>query len=153
MQRLYKDLTPTEKEEIKAEQKGTCAICFRDTEPLVIDHDHETGYVRQGLCMRCNLGLGAFEDDWDMLLRALCYVAVHKAGLTDIRIGFRILVEDAKKRVNKWDESLAKEANRQLCKAKQGQQSLVAAVEDILTVERAALGISTLKGSGPSKSE
>jgi len=146
--KLYKDLTPSEAEELKAEQKGTCPICFRDTEPLVIDHDHETGYVRQATCNRCNMGLGMFEDDWDTLLRAMCYVLVHKAGLTDIRIGFRLLIEDAKKKVEKWDESLAKEAEKQLCQAKKRLLKLDAdAVEDILIAEDAARATSTSKDS------
>ena len=41
-----------------------CAICG-DTEHLHIDHNHETGKVRDRLCRPCNLALGFYErTDW-----------------------------------------------------------------------------------------
>ena len=50
-----------------------CAICG-STEDLVIDHDHITGKFRGVLCRRHNLGLGHFDDDPIMLLRAIDYL-------------------------------------------------------------------------------
>jgi len=55
-------LTPAEHEALIAEQGGLCAIC-RDAPVKHIDHNHETGEVRGGLCGPCNMGLGQFRDD------------------------------------------------------------------------------------------
>jgi len=47
-----------------AEQQGACLICKRTFPyPLCVDHCHETREVRSLLCIRCNLGLGNYEDN------------------------------------------------------------------------------------------
>lgn len=47
-----------------------CGICGADS--VHLDHDHETGQVRGGLCHRCNLGVGYLEgwfmDYWTLAL-------------------------------------------------------------------------------------
>ena len=64
-------LTPIETQEfIKGK---TCAICGT-TEDLVIDHDHQTGRIRDTLCRKHNAALGAFDDDPDLLVNALDYL-------------------------------------------------------------------------------
>lgn len=40
-------------------QGGLCAIC-EVRKATVIDHDHDTGKIRQALCNACNSGLGLF---------------------------------------------------------------------------------------------
>lgn len=66
-------------------QDGLCLICKcamvvpapgTKTTPdqAVVDHDHKTGAHRGILCSRCNLGLGKFRDDPNLLTAALAYL-------------------------------------------------------------------------------
>lgn len=58
-------------------QSGQCAICggsLEDTRKTHIDHCHSTGQVRGVLCHACNVGLGHFKDDVDVLARAINYL-------------------------------------------------------------------------------
>jgi len=57
-------------------QGGKCPLCLR-AEPKHIDHCHSTGKVRGVLCFNCNGGLGRFEDDPDVMLRAIDYLHAH----------------------------------------------------------------------------
>jgi hypothetical protein len=50
-----------------------CAICGT-REKLVVDHDHQTNYVRGLLCNRCNLGLGCFQDRTVLFENAIRYL-------------------------------------------------------------------------------
>lgn len=57
---------------------SSCAICKVSEEKLArflnIDHDHETGEVRGLLCNSCNLGLGVFKDNKELLKKAWEYL-------------------------------------------------------------------------------
>ena len=56
-------------------QEGKCSIC--NTSPkgnLSVDHNHQTGKVRGLLCSQCNLGLGIFQDNPNLLLKATAYL-------------------------------------------------------------------------------
>src|SRR5215212_9562868 len=62
-------------------QQGMCAIC--QVEPAAhVDHDHETGAVRQLLCFNCNGGLGQFKDAPEVLRTAADYVERHRPRRT-----------------------------------------------------------------------
>lgn len=50
-----------------------CEICG-DYGPLVLDHDHKTGQVRGLLCHKCNIGLGQFEDNIELMSNAVDYI-------------------------------------------------------------------------------
>lgn len=63
-------------ERMVVDQDGCCAICGV-LDDLVVDHDHRTGRVRQLLCKSCNLGLGHFWDDPELLERAAAYLVGH----------------------------------------------------------------------------
>ena len=60
-------------------QDYTCAICGTAAvksrnKKLVVDHCHDTGKVRGLLCNKCNVGLGQFGDNKEVLLKALAYL-------------------------------------------------------------------------------
>jgi hypothetical protein len=67
-------------ESMLEEQQNKCAICgleFHDesksTRPH-IDHCHNSGDVRGLLCSLCNVGLGHFKDDPQILQSAIQYL-------------------------------------------------------------------------------
>jgi len=61
-------------------QLGLCAICksTRTINPTgqnhCVDHNHETGKIRGLLCHYCNSGIGKFNDNIEMLQKALTYL-------------------------------------------------------------------------------
>ena len=59
---------------LQAEQEGRCAICLRQIDDLVVDHDHTTDAIRGLLCNNCNLAIGHFKEHPDYLLRAIRYL-------------------------------------------------------------------------------
>lgn len=76
-------LTPQRWEALMDEQNGRCPICQSDiTERGVVDHDHACcaggrscgSCVRGLLCVRCNWGLGHFDDDPGSMRRAADYI-------------------------------------------------------------------------------
>lgn len=63
-------------------QRGRCAICHTETtwddRGLAADHDHITGKRRELLCPRCNLTLGAVDDDPILLEKMASYIRKHR---------------------------------------------------------------------------
>lgn len=57
----------------KARDLAECIICGKPAK-LSVDHDHQTGDVRGGLCTNCNLGLGHFKDNPELLRLAALYL-------------------------------------------------------------------------------
>ncbi|WMI33594.1 hypothetical protein SEA_KENREY_232 [Streptomyces phage Kenrey] len=57
-----------------------CAICGTELNIRTarIDHDHETGVIRGTLCNSCNLGLGLFQDNPELLSNAAKYLGLTK---------------------------------------------------------------------------
>lgn len=75
-------ITFTEAEEMLASQNGRCRICkdqikLGGTAGPAIDHCHKTGIVRGVLCRACNLGIGCFREDEEIMLSAIKYVKDH----------------------------------------------------------------------------
>lgn len=59
-----------------------CTICGKlpsGSRDLHLDHDHETGRLRDWLCGNCNVGLGSFQDDPVLLRAAADYLDRHRA--------------------------------------------------------------------------
>jgi hypothetical protein len=69
-------ITQEEYDELLKSQKKVCAICKLDPGGirLSVDHNHKTGQVRGLLCRNCNVGLGLFDDNPDLLHRAVFYL-------------------------------------------------------------------------------
>lgn len=72
-------ITLEDYENMEQQQGGTCAICGEiPNHTLHVDHDHETGKVRELLCSNCNTSLGGFKDNPDLLIAAANYIIKHK---------------------------------------------------------------------------
>ena len=67
-------------------QKPMCKICGKTVHKApenskdkqnqaVIDHDHKTGKLRGLLCHQCNVGIGNFKDDVNILMNAILYLS------------------------------------------------------------------------------
>ena len=58
-------------------QKNRCAICLSNEsggKGWHVDHDHKTGVIRGILCHFCNLGLGHFKDDQQIMKTSIKYL-------------------------------------------------------------------------------
>jgi hypothetical protein len=85
--RLRYGLEPGQYDAMRAAQDDRCAICQRPETRLAsngkpkllsVDHCHASGRVRELLCVGCNVGLGGFEDDVDLLRAAIAYLERHR---------------------------------------------------------------------------
>ncbi len=82
-------LTPETYQELLTLQGDVCAICgIAPTHTYRVDHDHSCcdrdgscgNCVRGLLCMRCNAGIGALDDDPARLRRAADYIESFSLG-------------------------------------------------------------------------
>lgn len=79
---LYGGMTESQYKKIFQQQNGACAICGRIERVfqgkkrinLAVDHCHKTDTIRGLLCQRCNLAIGLFDDDLDVLASATSYL-------------------------------------------------------------------------------
>ena len=55
------------------DQNHKCAIC-RESDPIHVDHCHETNSVRGILCGNCNRGLGCYKDSIELMENAILYI-------------------------------------------------------------------------------
>lgn len=60
-------------------QEGKCLLCSSSgsgkNNRLVVDHDHDTGEVRGLLCWSCNVGIGLFKEDTELLNKVIKYIS------------------------------------------------------------------------------
>lgn len=88
-------MTVEQYERMLAEQNGVCAICGKpETKrstggsdkplPLAVDHCHKTRRsgvskgIRGLLCQACNIGLGKFDDEPELLRKAAAYLEKYR---------------------------------------------------------------------------
>lgn len=77
-------LTITEFETMIEKQNNCCAICGKEfnntkrTKGPYVDHDHNTGKVRELLCHNCNLGIGHFGDNLKLVHLGYLYLLKHQ---------------------------------------------------------------------------
>jgi hypothetical protein len=85
LKRQY-NLTLEEYDSMFIDQNGLCAICEKPESSktvdghiklLCVDHDHNTGKVRQLLCNKCNRALGMLQDDITIASNAVNYLKKH----------------------------------------------------------------------------
>jgi hypothetical protein len=82
--RLKKDhgITLDEYEQMVSDQGGVCKICRRPPrggrthhdQMLHVDHDHATGRIRGLLCRHCNVAIGFFDEDVEIITAAIRYI-------------------------------------------------------------------------------
>jgi len=81
LNRMY-GITEEQYKQMLASQNGCCAICGTNKptgkwKVFAVDHNHETGKVRELLCNECNRGIGLLKDDPERLLKAAKYLLKH----------------------------------------------------------------------------
>lgn len=60
---------------LRGSSKNKCWICGGgSTKNLAVDHNHDDGHVRGLLCQPCNTILGRWNDDPDIVEKALTYL-------------------------------------------------------------------------------
>jgi Recombination endonuclease VII/AP2 domain len=67
------------------DQKGVCAICGQPEtaelngklKALGVDHNHDTGQIRDLLCYSCNLMIGHARENLEILFQAMSYLKRH----------------------------------------------------------------------------
>jgi hypothetical protein len=70
-------ITFEEKNRIVLQQENKCKICgnvFKNARDTHVDHDHNTGKLREILCRKCNYGLGNFKDNVYIMQKAIDYL-------------------------------------------------------------------------------
>lgn len=72
------NMTNEEYDKLFAKQNGKCMICGKrekyKKEKLTIDHNHKTNIFRGLICHKCNRGLGYFNDNGLILIKAVKYL-------------------------------------------------------------------------------
>lgn len=83
-------LTHDQLEQMRANQQNRCVICgdeFSDTNRACVDHDHETGAIRDLLCSKCNQGIGCLKESTAVLHSAIEYLTKHANRCLGTRMG------------------------------------------------------------------
>lgn len=71
-------ITQDQFDQMLVDQNNKCKICkneFKNSKDTHIDHCHSTNKVRSLLCNNCNLALGQFMDNTDIMDNAIKYLS------------------------------------------------------------------------------
>jgi len=73
------NITYQEYNDLLNKQEGKCAICKKHYSEVIqsvlqVDHNHSTGKIRSLLCGSCNMGLGFFKENQQILKQAIEYL-------------------------------------------------------------------------------
>jgi hypothetical protein len=85
--KLMKAFGITHEDYLDLKGSDECFICDKPCKTgrhLAIDHDHKLGHIRGLLCSNCNRGLGMFQDNLDLLVKATQYMTNYKEALEEI---------------------------------------------------------------------
>lgn len=75
-------ITAEQKEQMRLNQDGKCAICgnpFKSHKDTCVDHNHDTGKVRELLCHKHNSLLGYSGESIEVLQSAIRYLQKHRS--------------------------------------------------------------------------
>lgn len=80
------NITKEEYDSLFLSQNKKCSICTTDLSVLDLrhihlDHCHKTGNIRNILCRYCNLGLGKFKDNQELIFNSMLYLQKHQQHL------------------------------------------------------------------------
>ena len=82
--KLKYGMTLEQRTDLLGKQNNACAICgvklSESGTHTHVDHCHTTGKVRAILCTNCNRGLGHFQDNPELLLKAADYINQHSVS-------------------------------------------------------------------------
>jgi hypothetical protein len=77
LKRTY-GITLSQRNELIEQQEGKCKICkveLAGGKHTHIDHDHNTGRIRGILCNHCNVGIGMFKNDKELVHKIIEYLS------------------------------------------------------------------------------
>ncbi len=93
-QQYYKSnwgLSMEEVEDMQKSQGYRCGACGNQSKKLSLDHNHDTGLIREFLCDACNCALGYVQDDISRLKQIIAYLEKHSDKNNPMTQGKRCL--------------------------------------------------------------
>jgi len=114
-------------------QDHKCAICGRHIEEKErdanVDHDHTTKVVRELLCRMCNVGIGHFMENSELLLKAADYLNKHRRLRMSIEAEVKSEVAAVEAKAETVAEAIATDVKSEVVKVEGDVKAEVAKVE------------------------
>jgi len=115
-------------------QDHKCAICGRHIEEKErdanVDHDHTTKVVRELLCRMCNVGIGHFMENSELLLKAADYLNKHRRLRMSIEAEVKSEVAAVEAKAETVAEAIATDVKSEVVKVEGDVKAEVAKVEE-----------------------